>query len=77
MPEYSSLRADKADDEVLGPTLKAIILDQFARSLFGPQGDFYLGKDLGGYTGEVEECTLAEVINANSGANLQPTAFYA
>lgn len=57
--------------------MKAIILDQFARSLFGSQGDYYSGKDLGGYKGEVEECTLAKVINANSGANLQPTAFYA
>lgn len=62
---------------VLGDTLRAIVLDQFARIFFASGGDWYEGKDLGQFDQEVRDCTLAQVINANTDANVQAKAFYA
>lgn len=65
------------DGGVLGETLRAIILDQFARSFFASDGDWYEGKDLGQFDQEVRSTTLAQVVNANSDANVQADMFYA
>lgn len=60
----------------LGATLHAIILDQFHRVFFASGGDWYEGKDLGQFEDEVRGSKLSQIINANSGANVQENVFY-
>lgn len=59
-----------------GPTLHNLMLDQFHRVLFGPQGNWWEFKlDVGGYKGEIVGTKLADVIRANSGASVQGSVF--
>jgi hypothetical protein len=60
---------------VLGDTLRAIILDRLRDSSLR-RATGTRGKDFGQFEDEVvKSSTLARVINANSGANIQENAF--
>lgn len=74
----------KSSRNVFGPTLEALIIEHFARVLFGPHGNYFLarnplGRELRSKTqafrAEIFQTTMASVLSANSGANLRGNAF--
>lgn len=74
-------REPKQGNDVLGPTLKAILVEHFARVLFGPDGNYWRKNELekqvrrGDFRREVRRTTLAKVISMNTGANLSGNSF--
>eukprot|EP00892_Ulva_mutabilis_P005607 jgi/Ulvmu1/3418/UM016_0037.1 len=61
----------------LPPTLRAIIVEQFHRSFFGPGGLFWgrYQSDLGKYLSEVTASSYAKIISDNTGASLSGNVF--
>lgn len=62
------LREPKTLGSPLGPTLRAMMVDQFARTVFGPQGFFWANdiSALGPFLAEVQSSTYAQIIAANT-----------
>ena len=64
------LREPKLPGSPLGPTLRAVLVEQFHRSFFGP-GGFYWQDDLaavGGFATEISSSQYSDIIRANTGA---------
>lgn len=62
--------------QAFGPLLRRIMIDQFSRALFGPQGNWWeFAGATARYPGTVAGTTLADVINANTGAQVREAVF--
>jgi len=66
----------KPKKRIIGRLLKKMLIDQFHRVLFGTGGQYYKARQLGPFLAEVQSTTLSKIINANSGADVGPRAFY-
>ena len=73
------VREPRIAGNVFGPTQRAIIVEQFHRSFFGPGGLFWRRNTaaLGPFLREVEQSTYATIINANTNANVAGNVFLA
>lgn len=76
------LREPRPAGQPLGPTHKAILVEQFGRSIFGPQGlwwknDVQLKQLTTPFASEIESTTLEQVISTNTGASVSGDAFTA
>lgn len=72
---------DLAGDGMLGPTMEAILTDQFHRSFFGRGGLFWEDDDaslaaVAGFESEILSSSLAAVINDNTGAVVEGDGFF-
>eukprot|EP00892_Ulva_mutabilis_P004920 jgi/Ulvmu1/27/UM001_0028.1 len=73
------LREPKGTSAPLPPTLRAILIEQFHRSFFGPGGFYwktYLRK-VGKFANEIENSTYARIIAANTNAKVSGNVFKA
>ena len=71
------VREPRGSDEILGPTQRAIIVEQFHRSFFGP-GGFYWRDNLravGGFAEEIAATRYSDIISANTGAVVSGNVF--
>eukprot|EP00892_Ulva_mutabilis_P005800 jgi/Ulvmu1/3592/UM017_0004.1 len=73
------LREPKAAGTVLPPTLRAVLVEQFHRSFFGPRGFYWrtIPRRVGRFLSEVESSTFARIITANSNARVSGNVFKA
>ena len=71
------LREPKTAGQPLPPTLRAIVVEQFHRSFFGPGGLYWRDDTdaLGNFLEEVEESTYARIIAANTDADVSGNVF--
>lgn len=74
------LREPRAPGSPLGPTHKAILTEQFGRTIFGPEGNWWktdarLQNKVKFFTEEIEGVTLEQVISENTGAAVSGNAF--
>lgn len=74
------LREPRTAGSPLGPTHKAILVEQFGRSIFGPQGfwwqtSYTMKKYTKFFTEEIESATLEKVISDNTGVTVSGNAF--
>ena len=74
------LREPRAPGSPLGPTHKAIMIEQFGRSIFGPWGKWWktnrpMAHKTRFFTEEIESTTLEKVISDNTGAAVSGDAF--
>eukprot|EP00892_Ulva_mutabilis_P003698 jgi/Ulvmu1/16/UM001_0017.1 len=78
-PWVGLLREPKAADAALPPTLRAIIVEQFHRSFFGPKGSHWKTfiRKVGKYANEIENSTYARIIAANTNAMVTGNVFKA
>eukprot|EP00892_Ulva_mutabilis_P011638 jgi/Ulvmu1/8847/UM049_0029.1 len=80
MPFVGLLRENKnpgAGKPVFGPTIRALLKEQFHRIFFGSGGDWWETRkaDVAGFEDEVAGATIAKVINANTRSFVQDNAF--
>ena len=63
------MREPRIPGNLFGPTQRAIIVEQFHRSFFGPGGFFWRDSTaaVGSFLAEVEQSTYATIISANTG----------
>ena len=73
------LREPKAKSAPLPPTLRAILVEQFHRSFFGPGGHYWktFMRKVGRFANEIENSTYARIISANTGASVSGNVFKA
>eukprot|EP00892_Ulva_mutabilis_P006084 jgi/Ulvmu1/3848/UM018_0064.1 len=75
------LREPKAPGEVLPPTLRAIIVEQFHRSFFGRGGFYWKSpkhlRRIRSYENEIADSTYAKIISANTKASVSGNVFKA
>eukprot|EP00892_Ulva_mutabilis_P005677 jgi/Ulvmu1/3481/UM160_0003.1 len=71
------LREPKVPGSPLGPTLRAIIVEQFHRSFFGPGGFYWKNRlsSVGSFVAEIESATYADMITANTNAVVSGNVF--
>jgi hypothetical protein len=77
----SLLKESPGPNDMMGPTLKKIIAEQFYRSLYGRvdgRSTYWLHNfnKVDVYVLEVLQTSWAKVINANTNANVQKDAFH-
>ena len=61
----------------IGPTLRAVLVEQFHRSFFGP-GGFYWRRNLasiGSFEAEISSSQYSDIISANTGASVSGNVF--
>ena len=71
------LREPKAAGSPIGPTLRAVLVEQFHRSFFGP-GGFYWRRNLSavaGFEAEISASQYSDIISANTGASVSGNVF--
>lgn len=76
------LREPRAPGSPLGPTHKAILIEQFGRAIFGPNGNWWKTDSMlqgltADFAAEIDATTLAQVITENTGASVSGNAFAA
>eukprot|EP00892_Ulva_mutabilis_P005792 jgi/Ulvmu1/3585/UM169_0003.1 len=71
------VREPRIPGGIFGPTQRAIIVEQFHRSFFGPGGLFWrdTASALGSFLPEVEQSTYATILAANTGVPLSGNVF--
>ena len=72
---------DLQGDGMFGPTMEAILIDQFHRSFFGRGGLYWeddeaLSAAVAGFEAEIFESSLGEIITQNTGAVVQGDGFF-
>eukprot|EP00892_Ulva_mutabilis_P011613 jgi/Ulvmu1/8824/UM049_0004.1 len=73
------LREPKLPGSPIGPTLRAVLVEQFHRSFFGP-GGFYWRDNLGAigsFKPEISSTLYSDIISANTGATVTGNVFMA
>ena len=71
------LREPTVGGSPIGPTLRAVLVEQLHRSFFGP-GGFYWQDDLsrvGGFVPEISSSQYSDIISANTGASVSGNVF--
>ena len=71
------LRGPTVGGSPIGPTLRAVLVEQFHRSFFGP-GGFYWGNNLsaiGSFAPEISASQYSDIISANTGASVSGNVF--
>ena len=71
------LREPKAPGSPLGPTLRAVLVEQFHRSFFGPGGFFWRRNlaSIGSFEAEISATQYSTIISANTGASVSGNVF--
>eukprot|EP00892_Ulva_mutabilis_P008155 jgi/Ulvmu1/5711/UM024_0060.1 len=71
------LREPKKPGSPIGPTLRAIILEQFHRTFFGPGGFYWKNRlsRVGSFVAEIESATYADIITNNTNAAVSGNVF--
>eukprot|EP00892_Ulva_mutabilis_P004032 jgi/Ulvmu1/1/UM001_0001.1 len=73
------LREPKRAGSPIGPTLRAVLVEQFHRSFFGPGGFFWRRNlsAIGGFESEISASRYSDIISANTGASVSGNVFRA
>ena len=71
------VREPRIPGNVFGPTQRAILVEQFHRSFFGPGGLFWRDdiSAVGSFLAEIEASTYATILAANTGAPVSGNVF--
>ena len=73
------LREPKLPGSPIGPTLRAVLVEQFHRSFFGP-GGFYWARNtdaVGNFENEIRSTQYSKIISDNTGATVTGNVFMA
>ena len=80
MPFIALLRENRNPGKfkpVFGPTIRAVVTEQFHRIFYSEDGDWWEDRmdDVAGFEDEIYDTTIASVINDNTDAFVQDDAF--